>query len=203
MIPLLIVGVLGFFLLLSFPFNIPPVTKVATDISQWAVIITSFALGLGVINMLFVHARKVQKRDKLWPYSSLLIISLLGVAALGLITGVSSTIYTYTYNVMVQAGMLTLISLRGFFMFTAFYRAYRVRSIDGTVMLIGSILVMTYQVPIQELISPLLPDLTIWLLNVPSVGGYRAIAMIAGVGLIIMALRQLSGLDRSWLGAEQ
>ncbi len=200
-IPLIIVAILGFFMVFSYPVDIPVITETSSILGKWVIILASFALGLGAINMFLIHGRRVSRMEKgRWLPSLSLLGSLVFVIILGFATGVKSDQYTFMYDILVGAGRLTFVSLRGFFMFSAFYRAFRARTWEGSAMLAGTLLVLMYQVPIAELFFPQLNFFTKWLLDVPFVGGNRAIAVIGGIAMVIMAFRLISGIDRTWMG---
>ncbi len=204
-IPLLIVGVLGSFMIFSYPFDSVLLTNTASVFGIWVQLLASFSLGLGAINLFIIHGKRVSSISKTkpvkWLPSLCLLVTLVITMALGLVSGVDSSIYRQLYDLLIGAGRLTLVSLRGFFMFSAFYRAFRGRTVEGIAMLLGSLLIMTYQVPIAELVFPPLNLVTEWMLNVPFVGGNRAIAVIGGIAMVIMAFRLISGIDKTWMGA--
>jgi len=203
-IPVIIVTIIGIFLFFTYPIDNPVVIGTAGILGNWAMILASFALGIGAINMIVIHGRRVSEMRKgLWEPSLALLITMAAVLLLGLATSVKSDEYTLVYDTLVGAGRLTLVSLRGFFMFSAFYRAYRARALDGTVMLIVSILLMMYNVPIAELFFPQLNVFTQWLLDVLFVGGERGLRIIGGIGMIIITFRILTTADRSWMGREE
>jgi len=206
-IPLLIVGVLGMFMIFSYPIDSKGLSNTASLFGVWTQILASFALGLGAINMILIHGKRMSKIGNKsideWVPSFCLLATLVGTTAIGIITGIDSSGYRLLYDILIGAGNLTLTSLRGFFMFTAFYRAFRGRTLEGIVMLLGCLLIMTYQVPIAELVFPQLNILTQWVLDVPFVGGNRSIAVIGVIAMVIMAFRLISGIDRTWMGASE
>lgn len=203
-IPVIIVSIIGLFLFFTYPFDNPAVIETAGVVGNWAMILASFALGIGAINMIVIHGRRVSEMRKgLWEPSVALLVTMAAVLLLGLATSVKSDEYTMVYDLLVGAGRLTLVSLRGFFMFSAFYRAYRARALDGSVMMISSMILMMYNVPIAELLFPQLNVFTQWLLDVLFVGGERGLRIIGGIGMIVITFRILTAADRSWMGREE
>jgi len=199
--PLVITAILGFFMILSYPIDNPAITGISADLGKWVMILASFGLGIGAINMFLVHGHAIARMEKgRWIPSIALLGSLILTTVLGLTTGIESDQYTSLYDLLVGAGRLTFTSLRGFFMFSAFYRAFRARTWEGGIMLGGTLLVMMYQVPIAELFYPPLNVFTKWLLDVPFAGGNRAITIVGGIAMIIMAIRMISGIDKTWMG---
>jgi len=203
-IPVIIVTIIGLFLFFTYPLDNPAVIETSGVLGNWAMILASFALGVGAINMIVIHGRRISEMRKgLWEPSLALLVTMAAVLLLGLATSVNSDEYKMIYDVLVGAGRLTLVSLRGFFMFSAFYRAYRARALDGSVMLLASGILMMYNVPIAELLFPQLNVFTQWLLDVIFVGGERGIRIIGGIGMIIITFRILTTADRSWMGREE
>ena len=202
-IPLVICGVLGFLMIFSFPLNVKILTDTSTELGNWVMILASFALGIGAINLFIVHGRPIIRREKgKWFYSAALLLSLIFVTLLGLVVSVTGSQYSFLYDVIIGAGLLTLTSLRGFFMFSAFGKAYKVRNLEGIIMLLATVFVMMYQVPIFDLFYSPLSDFTKWLLDNPFVGVTRGFSIIAGIAMTIMAFKMLSSIDKSWMGRE-
>jgi hypothetical protein len=203
-VPLLILGVSGFLVIFAFPLNLGVLSSVTTDLGNWVSILASFALGIGAINLFIVHGKPIMRREKgQWIYSVALLSTLIIVFLVGSVYGVKGSEYVFLYGTLIGAGLLTLTSLRAFFMFTAFGRAYKVKTLPGIIMLITSIMVMMWQVPLFEQIYLPLSDFTKWMLDTPYVGVTRAILMLSGLGLVVMVFKLISGMDKSWMGREE
>jgi len=79
-----------------------------------------------------------------------------------------------------------MFSLLGFYIAAAAYRAFRVSSVEALLMMGAAVIVMLGQIPFGVFISEDLPELRLWLLQIPSSGAFRAIkigALIAGLGM--------------------
>lgn len=203
-VPLAVTAILGFFMILSFPIDNKQIAGVSTMFGTWVMLLASFALGLGAINIIVIHGKNTAKREKgQWLFSVALLATFAFVALLGFAYDVKSKSYTYVYDILIGAGTLSLSSLRGFFTFSAFYRSFRTRTIEAGVLMIGCILVLMYAEPIAELVLPQLNVFTKWMLDVPYVGGTRAIAVIGGIALFLMSLRVIMGIDKTWMGKEE
>ncbi len=59
------------------------------------------------------------------------------------------------------------------------------------------------QAPIGAVIHEGFPGLGTWLYNVPNAAGNRAITIGIAVGAISLAIRQLIGVERGYLGPER
>ena len=82
-----------------------------------------------------------------------------------------------------------MFSLLGFYIAAAAYRAFRVRSAESALMMIAAVLVMLGQIPFGVWIWSGLPDVRLWLLEVPNSAAFRAITIGAGVAGLVMAFR--------------
>ena len=88
-----------------------------------------------------------------------------------------------------------MFSLLGFYIASAAYRAFRVRSAESGLMMLAALVVMLGQIPFGLWIWGEFPEIRLWLLQVPSTAASRAIEMGAAVGGLIMAFRM-------WLSIE-
>jgi hypothetical protein len=188
--------------------------------SEWLIIISAFALVLGIGSLLKAHLDKILRRARDWGYSVVAIVGLVGMSAVGLATGVdpgSATYWLYT-NVFV-ALEATMFSLLAFFIASAAYRTFRARTPEATILLLGAIIVMLGQVPIGAAISEgavqvvkhfsphakdwlFLPAAKDWLLTGPTTAAKRGILFGVSLGVIATSLRIILGIERSYLGGE-
>jgi len=88
-----------------------------------------------------------------------------------------------------------MFSLLGFYIASAAYRAFRVRSTESALMIIAALIVMLGQIPFGMWIWEGFPELRLWILNTPSAGARRAIEIGAAVAGLVMAFRM-------WLSIE-
>lgn len=95
-----------------------------------------------------------------------------------------------------------MFALLAFYVATAAYRTFRVRSLEASLMMITAIIVMLGQIPFGPLyISEDLPALRLWLLQYISTPAFRAIAFGALIASMAMAVRMWLSLERSPLSA--
>jgi hypothetical protein len=108
---------------------------------------------------------------------------------------------------------MTTFSLLAFYIASAAYRAFRARTFDATVMLVGALILMIGRVPLGAMLSdfvhqqitvtqfiPGLPEMAGWLLSVPAMAARRAIFLGLAVGIVATSLRILFGIERTYMG---
>jgi len=91
----------------------------------------------------------------------------------------------------------TMQSLLAFYIASAAYRAFRVRNVEATLLLIGALIIMLGG-SLRELIHPALPDVAEWVMNSPTRG---AAGILIGAALARRPWRCAScGIERPYLG---
>ena len=98
-------------------------------------------------------------------------------------------IYRLLFEGLFVALGSAMFSLLGFYIAAAAYRAFRIRSAESSLMMIAAVLVMLGQIPFGVWIWSGLPDVRLWLLEVPNSAAFRAITFGAGVAGLVMAFR--------------
>jgi hypothetical protein len=118
-------------------------------VSNFANILTAFILGLGVYSILRIHLKRLVKGQKDWQFSLILLISLVAMIFFGYADWVTrigengsklqdSANWTFV-NYAQDAAMFSMIA---FFILSAAYRAFRIRSIESTILLGAALIVM-------------------------------------------------------------
>jgi hypothetical protein len=172
-------------------------------IRQWAIIVIAFAYVLGLANIIRVNFHVIQKKRKDWAYKIVLIGCLFLMIAVGVFGGIEEgTIFGWIYYNAQYPLHATMFSLLAFFIASAAFRAFRIRTFQASLLAVTAILVMIGRVPVGESQWSGFPDFTEWIMNVPQLAGKRAIMIGAALGAISTALKVLTGLERTYLGGE-
>jgi hypothetical protein len=202
MLPTAVAIAVGILILLALFTPIELFDQIGTRLIDTAVIIAAFALFLGVINVLRVHARKIQQGQAGRGYSLILIIAMLIVLAIGLLSlpgqpsGPSQPIIQWIF-VNIQAPIqASLSALLVFFVITATYRLLLVRNLESAIMLVVVILVLLGQATLGLL--PVLPKIKDWILEVPAMAGVRGILLGVALGAVLTGVRLLLGAERPY-----
>ncbi|MGD9047198.1 MAG: hypothetical protein PVF77_04045 [Anaerolineae bacterium] len=202
MLPTAVAIAVGLFVLLGLLTRSELLDTIGARLIDTAVIVAAFALFLGVINVLQVHARKIQQGQPGRVYSIILIVAMLIVLAIGLLSlpgqasGPSQPIIQWIF-VNIQAPIqASLSALLVFFVITAAYRLLLVRNLEAAVMLVVVILVLLGQTTLGLL--PILPELKEWILDVPAMAGVRGILLGVALGAVLTGVRLLLGVERPY-----
>lgn len=172
--------------------------RVQQTLLDWAMILAAVALLLGAMNVVATHLRKIRDRRPGWVYSLFLLAALGTVVLLGFSDprGVASPAVSWVFlyaHIPLQA---TLFALTAFFIASAAYRAFRVRSVDSFIMLAAGLIVLLGQVPLGQAIWDRIAAAKDWILTYPSTGGARGIILGVALGTVLTGLRVLLGIDR-------
>jgi hypothetical protein len=205
-----------------------PAIQPAQNVLQ---IIGALALGLGTFGLVRLHLRNaVQKRPQ-WGYSIVLLVSFVVMATLSILNTLAekeivergpvlerafSILFDYTL-VQLDAAMFSLIA---FYIFSAAYRAFRIRSVEASILMFTAMLVMIGVVPLGAFISYTLlglpeagapeganfltqlehniglPKIANWVLTQLNAPAQRAIEFGVGIGGLAMAIRLWLSLER-------
>ncbi|MBX7138372.1 MAG: hypothetical protein K1X83_10335 [Oligoflexia bacterium] len=104
-------------------------------------------------------------------------------------------VYRLLYDGLFVALGSAMFSLLGFYIASAAYRAFRLKSFESGLMLGAALLVMLGQIPFGLWIWSGLPDVRLWILEVPNSGAFRAIKFGAALAGLVLAFRM-------WLSIE-
>lgn len=193
--------VVGFVMIVSFFVTNKPLQDASKTLENWGVIVSAFALGLASVNLLQVHAKKIARGTPAdWVYSGALIVSMLGIAILGIAKGPTYPSYQFWFDALFVPGQATVYAMTGFFIASAAYRAFKLRNTESVVLLVTAAILMLGNVPVGEKIWSGFPVVSKWLMDIPNLAGQRGMLIGAGIGGIASGLRVLLGIERSYLG---
>lgn len=178
-------------------------------------VIAGFTVGLGVINLFSLHGKRIIKGSTGWVNSFVFFVGCILMLVFGIWdkTAKEGSFPKNFYLVMqegaYQALDATMFSIIAFYIVSAAYRAFRVRSVEATMLLITAVIVMLGQITIGQLLTNWLPEqanhwtgnfrfeiIRDWILTKANAPAVRAIAFGLGIGSLAVALRIWLGLER-------
>ena len=210
-IPIAICFLVGISFILEYFIPHKGVLSIFETIRQWAIIVIAFAYVLGLANLVRINYHVIQRKGRDWPFKIILVTSLFFMITVGIIFDIlgirlggigEGTIFGWVYYHAQYPLQATMFSLLAFFIASAAFRAFRIRTFQASLLAVTAILVMIGRVPVGESLWGGFPDFTEWIMNVPQLAGKRAIMIGAALGAISTALKVLTGLERTYLGGE-
>lgn len=216
-------------------FWISDATPWVTDVAN---ILTTFLLGLGIFSLFRIHFNKTVKKQKDWLFSVVLLGSMVVMTVVGYVDWYQRQ-FTDPENLLIepqnwglwnQAGDLlfdgliqqmdaAMFSMIAFFILSAAYRAFRIRSIEATVMMASALIMMLSLMgavdflwnqvinnwvpmvggqpdPDSFLNNFRLTEIADWVKDNMQVPSLRALDFGIGLGALAMGLRIWLGLER-------
>ncbi len=172
------------------------------NFAKWLMIIATFAMLLGIGNLLRVNTLKILKNHPDKIYCAMLLAGALITAGFGILQGIDKGVCMYIFNYILTPLQKTMFSLLAFFVASAAFRAFRAKSFESTVLLITAFIVMLGRVPIGTSIWPGFASISEWILSTVNMAGSRAITLGAAVGATAAALKIILGIETKYLGGE-
>ena len=177
-----------------------------------AQIISCFALLLGISNLVQIHGQAVRKRPAGWYNSVAFFLAFLGIMVFGFLKdwrhgAISTGMYDILFKGFYTSLDATMFSLVAFYIVSAAYRAFRIRSAEAAVMMLTAAVIMLALVPVGAALTSWLPNRGLlsalrlervgyWILTCPNMAVQRAINFGIAVGSLAMGLRIWLGLER-------
>lgn len=200
-VPVVISAVVGVLLLVDYFFNVPSLKPRATEIQDWGLIISAFALALASINLVRIHGERIVKKDRQSIHSAILLGALFVTAFSGIFGGTKSGTFTFIFDSMFTPLAAVFYAMTAFHLASASYRAFRAKNLQAVALLVSGVLLMLGRAPIGEVIWSGFPKIADWITNVVNLAGSRGILISTAVGTIGAGLRILAGIDRTHLGS--
>lgn len=174
--------------------------NVRATVDQWFLVMESVMLLLGMINLTRIHGSNVRRRRTYWVASAVLLFTMYAYILLGIYETTQGEHFDWIYTNILEPINRTMFALLAFYIASAAYRAFRVRSREAAVLLISGIIIMLTKAPIGAVIWSGLPKIGNWILDIPNAASIRAIGLGASLGAYAAYIRILLGLERSHLG---
>lgn len=179
----------------------PGIARFSSAVQNMALVIAAFALGVGAIGLLQLHAKRITRRDAQTPYSIALLASMLAMVFFGLIIGTpASPSYRFLFDNVLNSLNSTFFAILCYYIGSAAYRAFTIRNVEAAIMMAASVLVMLGNIPLGSVIWAGFPAVGNWIMVVPNTAAMRGILLGGSLGFIGTSLRILLGLERTMFG---
>jgi hypothetical protein len=182
--------------------GVEPLSNLAKVLGNWMIVISAIAMGLGLMNLTMIHLKNIiQKKGNIF-YSGYTIFIMLITFILGAYGGSDFPPYQWIFNNMYQAVGPVFFSFSFLYMCAAAVRAFRVSSADASLLLIAGFIVMLGNTPVVTTFFGSLPPLKDWIFAVPSRGVWTAFRISVALGLVLIGIRTIMGVEKSYIGEE-
>jgi hypothetical protein len=224
-IPLLITGLAGFVLVLSYFF--PASEGWGEEAAIWFDVLAAVAFVLGGGNLIKIHLQKVSDRRAGWGYSVITLLAFLITLAVGLSKwGVHPSAqfpahawsgsyreigspFWWLYEYAFKPLTATMFAMLAFYVASAAFRAFRAKNTEAILLLSTAFIILLGRTAAGPALTSWLPDslaglkienLTVTIMQVANTAGNRAIMIGIALGIASTSLKVLLGVDRSHLG---
>lgn len=195
--------------------------------------LTAFLLGLGAFSLLRIHGGRLAKQQKDWGYSLVLLVSMFVMVVVGYWQwytekfAMKDTDFNlkenwvfatyakdFVFDGLLQKMDAAMFSVIAFYIISAAYRAFRIRSVEATILLSAALIMMLSLLAVVDVASNSFvntiggtsPDSFVNNFRISEIAGFieaafqrpsiRAIDFGIGVGALAMGIRLWLSLDK-------
>lgn len=201
-LPVLCSAAVGLLLFLDFFLKAPTFRTAATEVQNWGIIISAFALALAAMNLIRIHVFRISRKDRDAIHSAILLAGLFVTLVSGVFISTSKGPFDFMFKGVFTPLAAAFYSMTAFHLASASYRAFRAKNAQAAALLVTGVLLMIGRAPIGEVIWSRFPVIATWIMSVVNLAGSRGIIISTAVGVTGVGLRVLTGIDRAYFGAE-
>ncbi len=219
-IPLVLTALIGAIMIVGFFVPHEWASVPADYLQQCAVIVVAFGYALGGANVFRVNLDAVFRKQRDWPYKIVLLVGMVVMLVFGLFVDRSrfqdpGTVSVWLYDHLYVPMNATMFALLAFYIASAAFRAFRIRSLEAGLLAAAALVVMVGRVPVGDVVVRAIVDhdgvphairalrigaLQEWIMDVPQNAAKRAVLMGAAMGVMATGLRVILGIERAYLG---
>lgn len=134
---------------------------------------------------------------------AVLIVTMLATVASGLID-LDHPLFKFFYGDVYVPLYAAAYALTGFYIISALYRSFKARNYESALLLVSASILLLKNAPIGEaILGKGIVTLGDWIMGVPNAAGNMAILIGFAIGVIILSLRTLLGMERGFLGGSK
>ena len=113
-----------------------------------------------------------------------------------------ASLYTWFYDSIYTPMQSTMFALLAFFISSAAFRAFRLRSAQAVLLGVTALVVILGSVPVGEALWGKFPDFVAWIMDCLQTAGKRAILIGAALGAIATGLKMIVGAEKGYLARD-
>lgn len=192
-------------------------------VANFSNILSAFLLGLGVFSVLRIHFRRISRQQRDWGYSVVLLAFMVAMVVFGYWDWINRTApkgellaiqsnwhfqqfaSDLLFNGLLQQMDAAMFSMVAFYILSAAYRAFRVRSLEATILLGTALIVILSLMGAVEFAwnnmfaghpNASLTEIYKWIQNTVQTPSIRGIDFGVGIGALSMGLRIWLSLEK-------
>jgi len=176
------------------------------NVNNFFIVLSTMAWGMGLISLWLQHSTAIRKKSPEWYGSIIFFIAMVA----GCIAGYGSTAeagwtketYDVVFNYVLRPAGSTVFSLLAFYMASAAYRAFKIKSREALLMMASALIVLIGQTPFGSWLTQgfpeafRLPAVAQWILYLANSGAVRGMWFGMMLGAIAVGLRFWLSLER-------
>jgi hypothetical protein len=183
------------------------ITKTVPPVSDFVVVVMVWTLLVGLVSLGAVHGKRLLRREPGWHNSLALYLAFFAIVLVGFgshmgTQGAFAVGWSTLYNGVLVNLDSAMFALLAFYISSAAYRAFRVRSVEAVLLMISAVIVMLGFVSMGIWLTRWLPEAwrmdqsMLWILQVLNMPVQRAVTIGVSIGALAMALRIWLSLER-------
>ncbi|MFC1679679.1 hypothetical protein ACFL2T_05665 [Elusimicrobiota bacterium] len=217
-LPLVVCFTVGMLIIIQYYVPHGASLKFLDGMNAWLMVIAFFAWFLGFSSVMSMHLHKLRRLQPGWGFSILVFLGFLIGVGTGFIShgkqlteeGVITS-FGWMYNNLLNPLQATMFCILGFYVVSASYRAFRVKSAEAGVLLVAAAIFIAFRVPLgqymwEKSVGGMFPwqlhQMVEWIMNTPAKAAARGILIGVSLGMIATSLKILLGIERAWLGGK-
>jgi len=174
-------------------------------LDDWYLCVDAIVVAIGMVNLAQIHGRRVANKREGYIFSLWLMVCMFGMLLVSIFYFKNTTHvgWNFMYGQIISPMNATVYSTLVFYIGSAAYRSFRIRSMEAGILLVVAFIMMLGRVPLGAMLlggNQAFADMATWLLNVPNSAGMRGIQIGAALGGLATALRIMLGIERGYLG---
>jgi hypothetical protein len=203
-LPILIVFITGLIMVVQYFVPHAASEFLFTYANDFVIVIGILALPLGIFSLMRGTVIKAQRdpRERFYAVVTIAGFLVMALANIKRDPGPDSLAQNLFSYVMIPC-QATIFAMLAFYIASAAYRAFRVRTWLATVLLVTAFIVMLRIVPLPEPLSSWNSALVQWILAVPNMASKRAIIIGVGLGGISYSMKIILGIERGYMGGDR
>jgi hypothetical protein len=178
---------------------IPALSYITLQLGNWGIIFSAYALIYGLLSQSKRNIDLITKSKGRDLYSLWILVVSVVTFALG-VFNLEQPQYKWIFNYIYTTLGATLFSFSFLYTASAAVRVLRARNVPSTLFMLAAVITILGDAPTFRSIAPWLFDLRSWVTGEASRGPYVAFNMSLGIGMVLIGLRSILGLERGWTG---